>query len=242
MSDGLRAVHVGPEVSAATGEWILVTLSIGSRSTAAMAVIIEGGDGTSLLAQFDAHDWDRIQAFALRSQSPPSNRAPRIEPSLRVRDVHMPSVFPSTAEGLGAPYLHVLHYKSANSARALEATKVEGEGPDSATFDATLSAHGMVVESARTLDQCEERLRGSSFHVLIVSMTQGTPELALLAKLTDPRPLVVCLAGGAESIDLVRAFEAGADECLTRETSATELAARLTGLVLRKRAQNPGAA
>lgn len=238
MVDSLRAVHLGPDVSVAAGEWILITFSIGSRSTAAMAVLVE--DDGKRLAQFDGRDWDRIQAFALRSQSPPSSRAPRFAPSIRVRDVHMPSAFPTTAEGLGAPFLQVLHFASPKGAENDDAVS-----PDSGRFDATLSAHGMVVESARTLDRCEERLRASRFHVLILHMTKGMPELGLLAKLPTlgaSRPLVVCLTTGAESIDLVRAFEAGADECMSGETPATELAARLTALVLRQRAQNPGAA
>lgn len=240
MNEALRAVTLGDEARAqirgagGVGEWVLVTLSIGSRSTAAMAAVID--EGGHLLAQFDARDWERIQAFTLRSQSPPSSRAPRYEP--RIRDVHMPSAFPTTAEGLGAPFLQVLHYRSD------EIDEEEGSG-----LDATLSSHGMVVEAARTLERCEDRLRTSRFHVLVLTMTKGAPELALLSTLpAEGRPVIVCLGTGAESIDLVRAFQAGADECLSREVSPSELAARLAALVLKKRAQkddphgNPGAA
>ena len=231
MDAQLRALVLDADVAGPAGEWLLVTLTIGGRSTAAMAMLVD--EGARRLAQFEAHDWDRIQTFALRSQSPPSSRAPRSDDTdgNRTRDVHMPSAFPSTREGLGAPYLQVLYYCPGQAS----ATEEDSLG-------ATLSSHGMVVESVRTLDRCEERLRTSHFHILILTTTRGTPELALLQKLEAERPLVVCLAISAESIDLVRAFEAGADECLTSETSATELAARLLALVLRRRAQNPGAA
>jgi DNA-binding response OmpR family regulator len=103
-----------------------------------------------------------------------------------------------------------------------------------------LLADGYHVELAHCVEQARQLARlGSPALVVVGSLGPGRGAIALVEEIRDSAGLwdvdvpTVVLDAGAAELDVLRAFEAGADDVIARRVDYRELRARLRALLCR---------
>jgi len=192
-----------PEVR--DGEWLLATFKVGSESTAlaGCALCLDG----EVRLSFEERDWLALRRFA-------TGTAP-------------PSVIPlcdssKLATVVPPPDCRVL---------------VNDDDPDvQAVVRAILKAKGFVAESAGSAEEALDRMRGSTTKLIIVDWDlPGMSGVDFCRRLRqDPRlrelPVLVLTAHPSQSA-ILEAFDAGADDFVSKPFRSHELGVRILGLL-----------
>jgi two-component system phosphate regulon response regulator PhoB len=198
------------------GEWLVVSVIVGDESTTVAGRIDQHGDGCRVT--FEERDWARLLGFADEG-GPPSLRP--AEPA------HLPH--PVQA----APGTRVLVVDDDSAQQTILLTMLEASG-----------IAGVSVGSA---EEAWQTLLTNPVDLVVLDWSlPGMSGLELCQELRkDPRfgvlPILFLTAHSA-SDDLVTAFEAGADDFVSKPFRAPELKARVLGLLRRTQAPASAAA
>jgi two-component system phosphate regulon response regulator PhoB len=194
------------------GEWVLATFCVGDESTAVAACAVDRGDGLRLA--FSDRDWERLWQFA-NSEDPPTIPPP----STRiVGAVDVP------------PGLRVL---------------VVDDDPDiQGVVTTLLIASGFSACAVASAEDAFDRMRVQPADLLVVDWNlPGMTGLEFCRRLRRDRSTfkvpVLFLTAHSSTQDVVAAFEAGADDFVTKPFRAPELGARVMSLLRRARALGP---
>lgn len=189
------------------GEWVLAQFVVGDESTSIAACIVDRGYGARLA--FDDRDWQRLWQFA-NSKGPPS-----IIPS---------SLPPPTGDVQTPPDTRVL--------------VVDDDRETQRVLRTLLSTAGYTTSTVASAEEAFERLRDMPIDLVVLDwMLPGMTGLDFCKRLRrDPvlnRLPVLFLTARSASHEIVAAFEAGADDYVTKPFRAPELKARILGLLRR---------
>jgi two-component system phosphate regulon response regulator PhoB len=213
------------------GEWVLAIFEIGSRkrATAAAARGVRAAGDTHL--EFERRDWDRLVAFAAaRSEHMRAARA--TTSSMRV-----PAAADSTP--VSSPPSSLM--ESSRVPMGARVLVVDDDERDRNELCAMLADHGLNVEIARSTESAASRVREEVFDALVLDFhAPGMDPLTFVRGIrSEPRlaPIPVLFVSGRPeaSRDAVEAFASGADDFLAKPIRASELGARLFGLLRRAR-------
>jgi len=193
------------------GEWVLCTFAVGEDSTAVAACVVDRGDGFRLA--FTDRDWERLWQFA-NSAEPPSIPPPSVP--LPAFDIQVPP---------GASVL------------------VVDDDPDlQNVVSAILRAAGFLTRAVSSAEEAFDSLRDARPDLMVLDWNlpgmSGVDFCRRLRK--EPRLSrlpVLFLTAHSSTADIVEAFEAGADDFVSKPFRAPELAARVLSLI--RRAQMP---
>ncbi len=195
------------------GEWILCTIGVGEETIAIAACVVDRGDGLRL--SFKPHDWEQLWQFA-NADGPPTPPPPSLPLS-------MPHVHPPP------------------DARVL----IVDDDPDlQRVVSRVLSGNGFTVSAVSSAEEAFDHLRGEAADLLVVDwnlpgMTGIEFCKRLKAQQSWARLPVLFLTAHSSSRDIVEAFDAGADDFVSKPFRAPELAARIHGLLRRSQMPPP---
>ena len=192
-----------------------------SRATCAPARVVQRADGT-LGLQLSAPDWQRIATYARvrRESTAPGYTSERIRSA---RPVHLPSVFPA-APLPQVETMCILHWFTD-----------EGAG---AHLDEALggSCHAFGTQEGLVRFAAAQKCAGQRIDAIVFQQPADDDLIAAVKQMHGDHPgaVLLCLASGAK-VQVMRAlYEAGADELLQAQTSASEVAVTLLALVRRR--------
>ena len=193
--------------SVTDGEWLVVTFVIDGESTTIASHAEDRGNGRRLT--FAPRDWQRLVDFA-EEGSPPS-LPPALPPSI-----------PHPVQA--APGTRVLIVDDDTSLQTIVGTMLE--------------ASGISAVRAGSAEEAWDVMAHSPVDLLVLDWSlPGMSGLDLCKKLrSDARfgPLpILFLTSHSSSDDLVTAFDAGADDFVSKPFRAPELKARVLGLLRR---------
>jgi len=189
------------------GEWLVVTVIVGDESTTVAGRVDQHTEGCRVA--FEERDWYRLHDFA-EDGGPPSLRP---------------------AEPASIPH----------AVRAAPGTRVLVVDDDSAQqtiVGSMLEASGIAAVSVGSAEEALQALTTTEVDLLVLDWAlPGMSGLELCQKLRqDPHfgvlPILF-LTAHSSSDDLVTAFEAGADDFVSKPFRAPELKARVLGLLRR---------
>jgi two-component system phosphate regulon response regulator PhoB len=208
---------------------------------------------------FERRDWERLVDFAtagsttMRVSNPVIPPEPPTQPSL----TDLPPARPSgpggegkTASPSGTPSRSPR--SSAPDFARWRPSDPLAQGPSARVLlvdddrdirevvGAMLDAVGLTVESATSAEEALERVRASSFDMLVLDWNlPGMTGIELCRLIRKDRVLgtmpVLFLTAHASSKDVVEAFASGADDYVVKPFRAPELGARIFGLLRRSR-------
>lgn len=244
------------------------------RATAAAGRgLVRDDDGACIVA-FERRDWERLEHFAdagsahMRAAAPvPVPDEAPTTPSILDADTDSN---PAVSSLGGAPSSGGLppssgsvptsptprgsspsfaHWRASDPIAAGPSARVLLVDDDRDIRDvvgAMLDAVGLLVESATSAEEALERVRGSSFDLVVLDWNlPGMTGIELCRLIRrDPKLStlpVLFLTAHASSKDVVEAFASGADDYVVKPFRAPELGARIFGLLRRARMASPGA-
>jgi two-component system, OmpR family, phosphate regulon response regulator PhoB len=189
------------------GEWLVVTISVGDESTTVAGRVEERGSGLRLT--FETRDWGRLRGF-VEDGGPPS-----IQPNDRPSIPHPVCAAPGT---------RVLVVDDDRAVQTIVTTMLE--------------ASGMSALHAGSAEEAWSRLSADNVDLVVLDWSlPGMSGIDLCKRLRADHRLspvpVLFLTAHSSSEDLVSAFEAGADDFVSKPFRAPELKARVLGLLRR---------
>jgi two-component system, OmpR family, phosphate regulon response regulator PhoB len=191
------------------GQWVVVSFTIGDESTSVAGRVQDRGNGLCLT--FAERDWSRLSSFAA-GEGPPS-----CPPSCRGSGPELICAPPGTR-------VLVVDDDSATQTIVCQLLRSSGICPDSA---------GSAEEALAVLESSPADL------VVLDWSLPGMSGVELCQRLREDQRLaglpVLFLTAHSTSDDLVRAFDAGADDFVCKPFRAPELRARVLGLLRRSR-------
>ena len=228
---GALAVPEGETVT--DGEWILATFEIGSRrrATAAAGRAVCAAGDTHIA--FERRDWNRLLQFvAARSEH---MRAARPVGSHAVSSGKLPAA--ESFENESPPSSVLESSRVPFGARVL---LVDDDAEGREEIRLMLAGVGLMVEVIEAAADAQARLLETPFDALVLDFhAPGLEPLDFVRGLRrDPllAPLpVLILSDRPSSRDVVEAFASGADDFLPKPFRASELGARIFGLLRRAR-------
>lgn len=192
------------------GEWVLASFAIGDETLSIAACSVDRGAGLRLA--FEERDWQKLWHFANR-QGPPS-----IPPSIPPPPSSSEVVTPSGAEVM----------------------IIDDDVETREVIKSLLEQAGYTVTCVSSAELAFDSLRDTNADLILLEWAlPGISGLDFCRRVRRDRrffslPLVF-LSTRSGSEDLVKAFEAGADDYVTKPFRAAELMARLMGLLRRSR-------
>lgn len=268
LSGGDQELLVPPGERVNDGEWVLVIFEIGGRRRATAAAgrgIVRDDDGSCIVA-FERRDWERLEQFAdagsshMRAAAPvtpipeeppttPSLLDPDPESSPEVSSGRAPTPPPPPAGAGRGSSPSFEHWRATDPIAAGPSARVLLVDDDRDIRDvvgAMLDAVGLLVESATSAEEALERVRSSSFDLIVLDWNLPGMTGIELCRLIRRDPAlstlpVLFLTAHASSKDVVEAFASGADDYVVKPFRAPELGARIFGLLRRARMASPGA-
>ncbi|HEY8090202.1 MAG TPA: response regulator transcription factor [Polyangiaceae bacterium] len=230
------------------GEWVLAIFEIGDkrRATAAAARGLDRGPGAGPALAFERRDWERLVDFAEAGST-----------SMRVSQVVIPPETPTQPSLQNPPSVKpappsVKPTSSAPDYQAWRRSDPFAQGPSARVLlvdddrdirdvvGAMLDAVGLTVQAATSAEEALERVRASSFDLLVLDWNlPGMTGIELCRLIRKDAQLgtlpVLFLTAHASSRDVVEAFASGADDYVVKPFRAPELGARIFGLLRRAR-------
>lgn len=244
LGDARGSLALPEGETVADGEWVLATFEIGSRrrATAAAARGVRAAGDTHLT--FERRDWDRLLSFVatrsehMRVARPIASSSGKLPAAAEARPIavdpkaepaaswHRDDSEPPPSSTLGGPFGRVL--------------LVDRDEETRDVVRRMLTEIGLVVEIAAAAEQAQHRLALASFDALVLDFhALGEAPLDFVRALRrDPRLAslpVLFLSSHPSSREVVDAFASGADDVLARPFRASELSARVFGLLRRAR-------
>jgi two-component system phosphate regulon response regulator PhoB len=239
------------------GEWVLAIFEVGDtrRATAAAARGMHRGSGAAPVLSFERRDWERLEDFAGAGSHHMPAAAPSAPPaippdrgtqrSLIDPDATLEAVVPAMPSRAQPPSFS--HWKKSDplaqgpSARVL---LVDDDRDIREVVGAMLDAVGLAVEGATSAEEALERVRQSSFDMVVLDWNlPGMTGIELCRLIRKDAALatlpVLFLTAHASSSDIVEAFASGADDYVVKPFRAPELGARIFGLLRRARMAQP---
>jgi two-component system phosphate regulon response regulator PhoB len=193
------------------GEWLVVTVTVGAESTSVAGRVEDRGRGLCLT--FQARDWERLVGFA-RGGEPPS-----IPPTERA----------STPQPIRArPGTRVLVVDDDSAVQSIVGAMLETSGISALAAGSAEEAYGMLTVGAVDLVVLDWSLPGMS-GVDLCRKLRCEGRFGSLP--------ILFLTAHSTSDELITAFDAGADDFVSKPFRAPELKARVLGLL--RRAQMP---
>jgi len=230
------------------GEWVLTIFEVGEsrRATAAAARGLNGGPGAGFVLAFERRDWERLEQFAeagstaLRASRPTIPQETPTQPSLPEPEAPA-AVSSSSRPTTSRPSFQ--HWRKSDpfaqgpSARVL---LVDDDEDIREVVGAMLDAVGLTVEASTSAEEALERVRASSFDLVVLDWNlpgmTGIELCRLIRRdVTLSNMPVLFLTAHASSRDVVDAFASGADDYVVKPFRAPELGARIFGLLRRAR-------
>jgi two-component system phosphate regulon response regulator PhoB len=213
------------------GEWVLAIFEIGSRrrATAAAARGVRAAGDTHL--EFERRDWERLVAFAIA----------RSEHMRASRPVASSSRIPAAAESSPVSSPPSSMMESSRVPAGARVLVVDDDVDASEQICSMLIDHGFLVEVEKSAAAAARRLTHETFDALVLDFhAPGMDALSFVRGIrSEPRlaPVPVLFLSGRPSHarDAVEAFASGADDFLAKPIRASELGARLFGLLRRAR-------
>ena len=192
------------------GEWLVVTIVVGDESTSVAGRVDEHGEGFRLA--FEERDWERLHGF--------------------VEDGGPPSLRPAEHANVPHPVC------AAPGTRVLV---VDDDSAQQTIVGAMLKASGICAVSVGSAEEALQTLKTVPIDLVVLDWSlPGMSGLELCSKLRQEARFsglpVLFLTAHSASDDLVTAFEAGADDFVSKPFRAPELKARVLGLLRRTQA------
>ncbi len=270
VREGDQELLVPPGERVNDGEWVLAMFEIGERRRATAAAgrgIVRDDDGACIIA-FERRDWERLEHFAqagsahMRAAAPlpvpdeapttPSLLEPDTDSTPAISSGAIPTPPVSSlpaATGRRASSPSFDHWRASDPLAAGPSARVLLVDDDRDIRDvvgAMLDAVGLLVESATSAEEALERVRASSFDLMVLDWNLPGMTGIELCRLIRRDPSlstlpVLFLTAHASSKDVVEAFASGADDYVVKPFRAPELGARIFGLLRRARMASPGA-
>ena len=189
------------------GEWVLAQFLVGEESTSIAACIVDRGYGLRLA--FEDRDWQRLWTFA-NSKDPPSLPQSSLPPPSG--DIETP------------PDIRVLI--------------VDDDRETQRVLSALLETAGHATSAVASAEEAIDRLREMPIDLVVLDwMLPGMTGLDFCKRVRKQATLaslpILFLTARSASSDLVEAFEAGADDYITKPFRAPEIRARILGLLRR---------
>ena len=195
------------------GEWVMATFSIGEETTSVAACVVDRGYGLRLA--FSERDWARLWQFA-NSEGPPS--APPPSAPAPAVDIEVP------------PDSSVL---------------VVDDDPDlQQVVKALLASAGFAARAVSSAEEAFDSLREDHADVVVLDWNlPGMSGVDFCRRVRrEPRLQrlpILFLTAHSSTRDVLTAFNAGADDYVSKPFRAPELAARVLSLLRRAQMQPP---
>jgi two-component system phosphate regulon response regulator PhoB len=193
--------------AARDGEWLVVTVIVGEDSTTVAGRVDEHGEGFRLA--FEERDWERLRGFAGEA-GPPS-----LPPAERANVPHPVCAAPGT---------RVLVVDDDHAQQTIVGTMLEASGISAVSVGSAEEAWQTLMTTEVDLLVLDWSLPGMS-GLELCHQLRGEPRFGALP--------ILFLTAHSSSDDLVTAFEAGADDFVSKPFRAPELKARVLGLLRR---------
>ncbi len=189
------------------GEWVLSTFAVGEESTAVAACVVDRGDGLRLA--FTDRDWSRLWQYA-NSTEPPTIPPPSL---------------PLPAFEIKAPAdAFVLIVDDDSDLQNVVCAMLRSAGFAATAVSSAEEAFDSLRQARPDLMVLDWNLPGMS-GVDFCRRLRREPKLSRLP--------VLFLTAHSSTSDIVEAFQAGADDFVSKPFRAPELAARVFGLIRR---------
>lgn len=235
--------EIGPD-----GEWVLAIFEVGERRKATAAAARIAVKDTARVVIFEERDWERLMTFAFaRSGHFKASRVGGLAgatsssnfPVLSADDTAPPPTSPTSQSSY--------RDNTPPVSSRIPSARVLIVDDDETTRDfvtKTLEGMALNVVAMLTADDGSVALASRTFDLVVVDF--GLPRGAGLslvralrkAAATAQTPvLFVAEPGGSR--DAVEAFASGADDFVTKPLRASELSARIVGLLRRARTSQP---
>lgn len=193
------------------GEWVLVTFRVGEQSLAVAGLVTDRGE--SLKLSFAARDWKQLLCFAN------SDCEQRANPTTSQTAAAVVETPPDSTVLVVDDDEHVQHLLAE-----------------------TLRASGFQAVGVQSGEEALDHLREHTVDLVVLDWSlPGMSGLEFCKRLRKDRALcglpVLFLTAHSSGKDLLEAFDAGADDFVSKPFRALELSARMLGLL--RRAQMP---
>jgi two-component system phosphate regulon response regulator PhoB len=191
------------------GDWLVVIITVGSESTSVACRVEDRGHGLCLT--FQSRDWERLLGFA-RGGEPPS-----IPPTERAN-----TPTPIRAQ----PGTRVLVVDDDNALQGIVGAMLETSGISAVAAGSAEEAYGLLAGDGVDLLVLDWSLPGMS-GIDLCRKLRGEKRFGTLP--------ILFLTAHSTSDELITAFDAGADDFVSKPFRAPELKARVLGLLRRAR-------
>jgi two-component system phosphate regulon response regulator PhoB len=195
------------------GEWLVVTVTVGAESTSVAGRVEDRGRGPCLT--FQTRDWERLLGFSRGGEPPsipPTERASSPQP-IRAR-----------------PGTRVLVVDDDNALQGIVGAMLETSGISALSAGSAEEAYGVLAGDTVDLVVLDWSLPGMS-GIDLCKKLRGEARFGSLP--------ILFLTAHSTSGELITAFDAGADDFVSKPFRAPELKARVLGLLRRAKMPCP---